>query len=867
MLLLTIALGIGANAAVFGFIRGSITRPLPLADADTIVSLFARNPEGQLGPISYERYVSLKERHDALRSLGAAREFQSSIVVGERMSMVSVASITSEVADLFGLPVADGIVISDRLRRLEFSGKAAVRGERIRIAGTDALVAGVAPEWLEGLYVGRAIDIWIAVHEAAIQGFNRSSRTFWSVGRLASTVSRDRAEADANSNRTEDGDEIVVLPYTGMTPDVAGGISRIRRLLPAAAGAVFLIACANVAGFLLSRASARTHERSVRIALGASRAHLGSQLLSESILVSLTGGAFAVFLAFWVARIIPALLVEQDAERLAFAPDLMGIVAASVLCAGITVICGLVPMLEMRHDHPASVLQRESAGPSRTLRRVRAALVVTQMTFCCVLVISTAVLVESFRSALRTTTGHRVGEPILATVAVASRWERPDLGLAYFREAERRVHSMPGIAATAWTATMPGSRPTWYDFRVELPHLPVREVALDVVTFTPDTAARISAPLAGRMFGFADRPGSCRVAIVNQAAAEELFRGAAVGRSIEDAAGTRVEIIGVVATRTAADDTPREGPTIYYYAEQIGTTSDRKEPVIFRVPRIADTANAVLAGNIVSSGYFNAVGMSLVAGGVFKASSASPGCRVGMVNREAAELYFGGDAVGGAVIDGAGNRTEIVGVVHSSLLRSSQRRDEPAIYFPLGQDYRPLMTLFLSAPQAPDALVADVRRQLDMVPGGTPGVVATLAEHLSRTAVASERIAAVLVGACAVTALTLAILGLYGALGDAVRHRRRDIALRLALGARRWRVTWQLMMEGVRLASVGTIAGMIGALAVTRWMAVNSAGTGHLEPWVWLAAPGVLFAAVAIASVLPMRRAMTVDPVSLLQRN
>ncbi len=275
----------------------------------------------------------------------------------------------------------------------------------------------------------------------------------------------------------------------------------------------------------------------------------------------------------------------------------------------------------------------------------------------------------------------------------------------------------------------------------------------------------------------------------------------------------------------------------------------------------------MLAGNIVSPGYFDAVGMSLVTGGVFEPSSASPGCRVGMVNREAAELYFGGDAIGGAVIDAAGNRTEIVGVVHSPVLRTSQRRDEPAIYFPLGQDYRPLMTLFLSAPEASDALVADVRRQLDTVHGGTPGVVATLAEHLSRTAVAADRVAAVLVGACAVTALTLAILGLYGALGDAVRHRRRDIALRLALGARPWRVSWQLLMEGVRLASVGTIAGMLGALAVTRWMAVNSPGTGHLEPWVWLAAPGVLFAAVVIASVLPVRRATTVNPVSLLQRH
>jgi len=261
--------------------------------------------------------------------------------------------------------------------------------------------------------------------------------------------------------------------------------------------------------------------------------------------------------------------------------------------------------------------------------------------------------------------------------------------------------------------------------------------------------------------------------------------------------------------------------------------------------------------------------MSLTAGSLFTGHSALPGCRVAVINREAAELYFGGNAVGGAIIDGAGNRTEIVGVVQTSLLRSSQRRAEPAIYFPIGQDYRPLMTVFLSAQTAPGALLASVRRQLSGVGGGIPGsiVVTTLDEHLTRTAVASERIAAVLVGACAATALTLGVLGVYGALGDAVRHRRREIALRLALGARRWRVTYQLLMEGLRLASVGTIAGMIGALAVARWLTVNSPGTGRITLWIWLAAPLVLFAAVALASLVPMRRAMTVNPASLLQMN
>lgn len=868
VLLLTIGLGIGANAAVFGFIRGSVTKPLPLVDADSIVSLFERNTGGELGPISYDRFASLKEQHEWAASLGAARESQSSIAIGKRISIVAVAAVTQEVAELFGLPLADGVVISDRLRRSEFAGKGVVRGQSIRINGTEARIAAVAPEWLEGLYFGRAVDIWTAVEDTAIEGLNRTSRTFWPVGRLPPTISRGRAEAAANTNASVD-EQVVVVPYTGMTPDVAGGIALIGKLLPAAAGAVFLIACANVAGFLLSRASARSHERSLRVALGATRSHLRSQLLAESMLVSFAGGSLAVLLAYWVAHIIPALLFAQDAERLAFAPDVVGIVAAAALCAGITVAAGLVPLFEIRHDDPASVLQRESAGPSPALRRLRAALVITQMTFCCVLVISTALLFESFQSALRTRAGHRVGQPVLVTVEAAGRFARPDLGLRYFGDVERTLLSLPGISAAAWTATPPGSRAPWYDLRVEQPHLPVREVIVDVVTFTPETAALVSEPLAGRMFGAADRPGSCRVAIVNREAAKELFGGDAVGRSIQDAAGTRAEIIGIVTTRTEANDRSSRRPTIYYYAEQAGSSTERAEAAVFRVPRIGQTTSAVLAGNTVSAGYFEAVGMSLTSGSLFTGHSTPAGCRIAVINREAAELYFGGNAVGGAVIDGAGNRTEIVGVVQASLLRSSQRRVEPAIYFPVGQDYRPLMTAVLSAPAAPETLLASIRQQLSGVGGGIPGsiVVTTLEEHLSRTAVASERIAAVLVGACAATALTLAVLGLYGALGDAVRHRNREIALRLALGAHRWRVTWQLLMEGVRLASVGTIAGMIGALAVARWLAVSSQGIGPINFWIWLAAPMVLFAAVALASLVPMRRAMTVNPVSLLQRN
>jgi putative ABC transport system permease protein len=368
------------------------------------------------------------------------------------------------------------------------------------------------------------------------------------------------------------------------------------------------------------------------------------------------------------------------------------------------------------------------------------------------------------------------------------------------------------------------------------------------------------------MFSGADRPDARRVAVVSQTAADELFHGDAVGRTIEDSAGRSAEIVGVVAARPTGG---RSRPTIFFYGQQVGRASERTEPATFRVPEIQNMPRAVLAGNIVSASYFDAVGMSRVTGETFADGSRSCGCRVAIVNQDAAELFFGGDAVGGAVIDAAGRRTEIVGVVESALLRSSQRVDEPTIYFPMDQDFRPRMTLVLQADKASARLLKSVQSQLEAVPGGDPAklVVTSLDEHLGRTALASERIAALLLGACATIALALGVLGLYGALGDAVRHRRREIAVRLALGARRWRIMRQLLIDGLRLACAGLVAGAIGALLVRQWLVTETPGMGSPTVWVWLAPPVALLAAVAIASVLPVRRALTVNPVTLLQRN
>jgi hypothetical protein len=366
------------------------------------------------------------------------------------------------------------------------------------------------------------------------------------------------------------------------------------------------------------------------------------------------------------------------------------------------------------------------------------------------------------------------------------------------------------------------------------------------------------------MFGGVDTPGGCKVVVINQEAARDLFDGDAVGRSIHDAEGHSLEVVGVVATRRTATDSRPVRPTVFYYQDQNSTPSERID-AHFRVTA-RPQAGAVLEANVVSQTYFYSMNLSPIDGKLFPDEPAPQDCRVGVVNQEASDRYFNGHAVGGAVIDAAGQRTKIVGVVQSPVLRTSQRRGEPAIYLPMAQDFQPRMTLMIDARDSDERMLALVRKSLDSVEGGLSAtVVTTLEDHLSKTALAADRIATILVGAAAATAVTLAVLGLYGAMSDATRRRRREIAVRLALGAQGWRVARQVLSEGIRLAGAGTASGILGSLLVARWLSQVTPTAATAPLWAWLAAPLVLVVSVAIASIVPARRAASVDPLTIMR--
>jgi ABC-type lipoprotein release transport system permease subunit len=853
-LLLTVALGIGSNVVVHGFIRGLVVRHSPLTNAGRIVSLFELDAQGGTALISYEDFNALRARTDTFEWAGAAREFRATVDFSNRRDILSISAVSRELVGPLSLTMAEGAVISHRLWVEEFN-RSDVGDVRMRIDGVETALDGVAPEWLDGLYLGRPIDVWIPFREEALQGGDRISRSLWVLARLRQGLSIPPTQ-----------NQIRAVPYTKIPPEMTNGMAQVEGVLSFSTAIVFVIACANVASFLTGRSAARAHQTSLRVALGAGRGQLTRQLLADSVLVTVAGGTLGTVLAVWTSRVVPLLFFESDAEQLAFAPDFWSIAASSTLCAGIMVVCGLLPLWEIRVDRPADVLRRQRSTTSKTMRVVRSALVSGQMACCCVLIVSTGVLVDGLRRGFLTGTGMRVGQPVFATVQASPGLVSRYLHLQYFREVEGAVRKLGGVGTASWAQSLPGNRPSWQSLRIELPPSRWQDVTLDTAVFTVDAPPLFTLPVrAGRMFGGGDTAGTCRVGIVNEQAAKELFDGDAVGRAILDSLGQRVDIIGVVTSVTPdRAKSLHTRPTIYFYGDQDGRPYEvRREQ--FRVPVILEDVQAVLDSNVVSPGYFDAMGLSLKAGQHIANLKMPRDCRVGLVNREAAELHFGGNAIGASVIDERGRRTEIVGVLQAAPLGTFQRRVEPTIYFGMSWDSPGLMRLILQAGEPTPAVLDAIERQIESVPGrgAEPAVAKTLETHFSQTALAPLRIATLIVGASSAMALVLSVLGLHGALTAVARQRGRELAVRVALGAQRRHVIAQVLSEGARLAAAGAVAGVLGSLLQLGYLAQYGGSAPRL--WVWGAALLVLAAAVGVAGVLPARRALLEDPLQIMR--
>ena len=281
--------------------------------------------------------------------------------------------------------------------------------------------------------------------------------------------------------------------------------------------------------------------------------------------------------------------------------------------------------------------------------------------------------------------------PVLVTLETLPASKSATLieGRKYFDDAMMAARSVGPVSDVVWAARLPGARVVWQWARFDPPPSRHRDVTLQLAPLTRTAMEHIVLPpSSGRLFGTYDG-GACGTIVLNEAAAASLFDGHPVGRVLEAPSGMPVEVIGVVREtdqhgRRAGGVPPSRGD---------GADSAFRARVTFRVPPRDDLESGLIDVNIVSANYFDAMGMTLVAGELFDADRR--GCRIGVLNEEAAARFFGGQAIGGAVIDANGVRTEIVGVVRSTQLRTEQRLVEPTLFLPMSQDLLPRMSALL----------------------------------------------------------------------------------------------------------------------------------------------------------------------------
>jgi len=860
-LVVTIAIGVGSNAIVGGFIAGLAQQRSSVKTLDQIVSIFARNRFSDAGPLSESEYQAIRSRSAEFAWVNRVRVAPREVAIHEYSETVTVAAIMPELAKALNLNFERGVVLSDRLWRAEFDGENLGLVHQIRVANRQLPITGVAPKSLEGLYGDHPIDIWIQFEDDVRQDTDPGRRDLWVFAALRPRDSLSDAQREIRVGLREFND-LEVIPYSGIVPGTARGLTSIVTLLKFIAGSVFLISCINVASILLGRALERSSETSLRVALGATLRALSGELLSDSVVLAIAGGVVGLLLAIGAKRVIPSLLFQEDAERLAFVPPVASLIASSIVCIGITVLAGMMPIIATVTDRPWTVLQREQGFSSTKAVRLRAALVVLQIALCCVLIIFASLLLEGFHNALKTGVGQKLGNPILVTV---QRSPGLDFPADYFKAVEQSAKSVANVLPLAWTAQVPGSRPVWQSFRMQPAFLPLHQVVLDIAEFTRDNRSQPDLqPTAGRLFE--QRDLRCSVAVVDGAAAGVLSGRATVGERIFDPTGTPVEIIGVV--NRASENIPSRRPTIYFDPLSPDAHAPMKR-ARYRAPATSSLVDIELNVNFVSSSYMQTFGLSLVSGHWFpdreQFSDQCPG--VGVINEEAADLYFGGTPLGAEIIDESGSQVEIIGVVRSHHLGIFQQHEEPTVFIPMWQDFPLRTTLILQASNPSDQRIDELRHRVESVPGHdvAPPDIKTLDTQLARSALAPLRIATLIALASALAALTVSMIGVFSIQSHAYRERRKVLALHLAFGARGWRIFFKSLIESGRLVLVGCVAGTLFSIALQRVLLSRTGLIGQPPFRAWLFALLLPALAVLISGAVAALRSLSVQPMAVMR--
>lgn len=574
----TLALGIGVNIAVFTVMHSALLARLPVTHASELVNVHSWTPKmGDHSDFSYPLYVDLRDNSAALAGLAAYTSMGVGVAAGPQTERVIAELVTSNYFPLLGvdIPLGPGLtgadelrgaapvaVISPRLWQSMFHGDGGVVGRTLQVNGLAATVVGVSPASFSGFTRGQRADMWMTVnqyfplsHSSQARFGSRESSWLSLVGRTRPGAAVEQAEAQMTGAMRAEGAHNDGW-YIRTRRAVAGDTSRVDdldrplRLLMLVVGLILVIASANVANLLLTRAYTRQREIAMRTVLGASRARIVRQLLIEGVVLSSAGGAAGLFLGVWTAALFELRTEGGSALALTMEPDAVVVGFTALVSALAASAIGILPALGASRVDLVSVLKGAGEAVSGAVgkRRARLALTAVQIALSLVLVVGAGLFLRSLGK-LRAIDPSLVTDRVIATQLdlTLPGYDEPK-GRQFYSRVLEVVQGIPGVQAATLTSVLPvtagGMRenlgPGQTVPKVDVP------VEFDIVAVSPGYFATTGVPLvSGRDFAGADTAGAPPVAIVNESM-KRLFWPAAdpVGRTFSEGA-TAYAIVGI----------------------------------------------------------------------------------------------------------------------------------------------------------------------------------------------------------------------------------------------------------------------------------------------------------------------------------
>ena len=804
---LTLALGIGANTAIFSVVNGVLISPLPFPNAPRLVSIFQDKPDFPRGSISYPNFLDWQRANHSFEALAAYRWADGSITGSGQAEEVKGQHVSATFFPILGVKMKLGrnfnpdedrrnasptVLISEGLWKRKFGSDPNILGKRIMVAGEGRTIIGVIPASFRlTIQNFRTADIYEPIGEETDPSFHKRD-SFWgtdAIGLLKPGVTLEQAGADmkgVNAGLAEAYPDInnnIKANIITLKDEMVGDIRPVLLVLLGAVGFVLLIGCVNIANLLLARSLSRHREFSVRVALGACQARIVRQLLTESMLLSVIGGVLGLAIAKW--GIVAALAAAPSGSFMPVVPrgeeiglDVRVLVFTLSISFLTGILFGVVPALNTSRKSLAGALKDAARSISGHRSPAQAVFVIGEMAMALILLVGAGLMLRTLMHLWRLDPGfdarNVVNFGVTPPPSLAS--QSPDAVRAALRQIHSEIRAVPGIesASLSWGANpMEGDSEKSFITEGQQPTSGIAGLPLTLnYIVEPNYLKTMRIPLLrGRFLTDADDEHAPRVGVIDSSFAQKYFPG-------QDPIGKHVSVFDFDSDPTQRTWIPLTIVGVVGHIKQFGLADDGSRPLQAQLYESLLQGSAVLLKNLArGTNVFARFQSPLSAEGAFQ-----------------------------------------------------NIRDEFA------RDNRQMI---ISGNESEEEVVA--------------------------RSIARQRFSLVLLGVFAGLALLLASIGIYGVLSYLVGQRTPEIGVRMALGAQRVDVMGMILRDGARMALIGTAVGFAAALGLTQLMASLLFGVKPTDPITFVAVSVALCGIALFSCYLPARRAMKVDPMVALR--